>query len=101
MSLFYHQPGIHIPAFAPRVPIPQTNSNAPYMGYTFPYLCKFWRILHEVGTVYHAKDTLPWGAESSLSFAEYKYRELLAWSNRLPQKLISAQGNPHHVEIMQ
>lgn len=101
MSLFYHQPGIHIPAFAPRVQMPHTNPVAPYMGHTFPYLCRFWNILHEVGTLYHADGTQPWGASSSPSFAEFKYRELLAWSNRLPYKLISEQGNPHHVEIMQ
>lgn len=71
------------------------------MGYTFPYLCRFWKIVHEVGILYHEEEGLPWGAKTSIEFAELKFRELLVWSNSLPRQLGSHDQNPHHVKIMQ
>ena len=105
MSLFYHQPGIHTPSAPPRKSIPritpEPTSQSPYMGYTFPYLCRFWKIVHEVTMLYQEEDKLPWGSRSSLSFAEFKFRELLAWSKTLPHQLDSQHANAHHVQIMQ
>lgn len=105
MSLFYHQPGIHMPASAPRIPMPQKIPTAPplssYMGEIFPYLCRFWEIVHGVGALYHEDGNLPWGSSSSLAFAEMKFRELLAWSNGLPYQLTSQHENPHSVQVMQ
>ncbi|PNY25245.1 N-terminal fungal transcription regulatory domain-containing protein [Tolypocladium capitatum] len=121
MSLFYHQPGLHCPRYPPRLPIPDGHpehetdgSNSPhmthapalpaYMGRTFPHLCQFWRIMFEVGLVYYADGKLPSSDSSSsatLRFAEYKFRELLAWSNNLPLHLSRNGQSPHHVQILQ
>jgi hypothetical protein len=120
MSLFYHQPGMVCPSSPPRIPIPKRatldtsrcgsfgsdTENVPslpvYMGDTFPYLCRFWTIVREVSWVYHAAGNLPWGSRGSLAFAEFKFRELLAWSNTLPPQLSANQHNQHHhVQVMQ
>lgn len=119
-SLFYHQPGILCPSSPPHIPIPKRDSldtssggffghdteNVPllpvYMGDTFPYLCRFWTILREVSWVYYANGNLPWGSRRSLAFAEFKFRELLAWSNGLPSQLSANQHSQHHhVQVMQ
>ncbi|EXU95357.1 Zn(2)-Cys(6) zinc finger domain protein [Metarhizium robertsii] len=119
MSLFYHQPGMVCPSSPPRIPIPKRamldtsrcgsfrsdTESVPslpvYMGDTFPYLCRFWTIVREVSWVYHAKGKLPWGSRGSLEFAEFKFRELLAWSNTLPPQLSANQHSQHHhVQVM-
>ncbi|KJZ69239.1 hypothetical protein HIM_11362 [Hirsutella minnesotensis 3608] len=71
-----------------------------YMGHTFPYVCRFWSILSEVSEVYSGDGQLPWGSSGSLSFAEFKFRELLAWSNSMPSRLSENHHNPHHVQIL-
>ena len=71
------------------------------MGETFPHICRFWSILHEVSLLYCGDGKLPWGASGSLLFAEFKFRELLAWSNNLPSRLSQAHHNPHHVQVLQ
>lgn len=118
MSLFYHQPGLHCPRYPPRLPIPDCHpeydtvgSNSPcmthaptlpaYMGRTFPYLCQFWRIMHEVSLVYYSDGRLPSDGGATLRFAEFKFRELLAWSNSLPLHLSRNDQSPHHVQIFQ
>lgn len=81
---------------------PELTSIAEYMGDTFPRLCQFWTIMREVNVVYqgeHGKQ--PWGEGVSLSFAEFKFRELMVWSNNLPPHLLSAAENPHHVHVLQ
>ncbi|KAF4508846.1 hypothetical protein G6O67_005177 [Ophiocordyceps sinensis] len=123
MSLFYHQPGLKCPQHPPQVPIPETQPNsadsttdgpptpaslgAPhvsllpwYMGQTFPHLCRFWSIVHEVSWVYYAGGQPPMGSRGYLPFAEYKFRELLAWSNGLPVQLTQRDQSPHHVQIL-
>jgi len=51
--------------------------------------------------VYHGPGKPPWGRQRSLQFAEFKYRELLAWSNNLPFQLSSEQSKPpQHVQVM-
>lgn len=105
MSLFYHQPGMKCLGAPPELPIPNMEptgrSSPPYMGCSFPQLCRLWSILSEVGLVYYSDGQSPWGSRGSLPFAEYKYRELLAWSNSLPSQLIQDNRNPHHVQILQ
>ena len=105
MSFFYRQPGMNIPSSPPSLPIPRlspTASSTDYMGQTFHHLCRFWSIVHEVSLEYHGSGQPPWASGATLRFAEFKFRELLAWSNSLPTTLSSEHSNrPHHVKIMQ
>ncbi|RFU80368.1 n-terminal fungal transcription regulatory domain-containing [Trichoderma arundinaceum] len=119
MSLFYRQPGLQGPRHPPRLPIPEiasgdvTNtsrqpspdfhridSQAQYMGGVFPYLCRFWGIMYEVNLAYDDEQS-PLRSHGTLRFAEYKFRELLAWSNSLPTHLLRAEKNPHYVQVLQ
>ncbi|QYS99728.1 Zn(2)-C6 fungal-type domain-containing protein [Trichoderma simmonsii] len=116
MSLFYRQPGLQCPKIPPKLPIPWShqpdvtgepeNSDNPqveldpqYMGGVFPYICQFWSILHELALMYRHKGPLT-GDQRTLCFAEFKFRELLAWSNRLPPKLSRNDQSPHYVQIL-
>lgn len=118
MSLFYRQPGLKGLKHPPRIGIPEYNTRdeplgspssgqpqsrvlADYMGETFPHICRLWYILHEVSLLYYGDGKLPWGSAGSLAFAEFKFRELLAWSNNLPSRLTQSQRNPHHVQVLQ
>ena len=120
MSLFYRQPGlsglsglrhppcIAIPEHKPsKNSSPTTSASEPkspalrYMGDTFPHICRFWCIVHEVSLAYCVDDKLPLDFSSGLAFAEFKFRELLAWSNNLPSHLSQGHQNPHHVQILQ
>ncbi|UNI22310.1 hypothetical protein JDV02_008209 [Purpureocillium takamizusanense] len=114
MSLFYHQPGLKCPSRPPNLPIPgddhsddqtefETTSSRPlppFMGSTFPHLCHFWRIVHEITVVYHTDGNPHFDDRTALRFAEYKFRELLAWSNGLPYTLLRGDDKPHHVQIL-
>ncbi|QUC22753.1 uncharacterized protein UV8b_06994 [Ustilaginoidea virens] len=120
MSLFYHRPGMICPTSPPRIAIPRGDvPNAKetlfgldaetvpwvpaYMGDTFPYLCWFWTIASETSRLYDGDDgQLPptWGPDRALAFAEFKYRELLAWTNSLPLQLMSNHHTQHHVQVM-
>ncbi|KAL7908161.1 N-terminal fungal transcription regulatory domain-containing protein [Trichoderma velutinum] len=116
MSLFYRQPGLQCPKIPPKLPIPwnhepdvpegsenldnpQVEPDPQYMGGVFPYLCQFWSILHELAVMYRHKGPLR-GDKRTLYFAEFKFRELLAWSNRLPPKLSRNDRSPHFVQIL-
>ncbi|KAF3073981.1 hypothetical protein CFAM422_003482 [Trichoderma lentiforme] len=116
MSLFYRQPGLQCPKIPPKLPIPwnhqpdetgepenldnsQVEPDPPYMGGVFPYICQFWSILHELAIMYRHKGPLA-GDRRTLYFAEFKFRELLAWSNRLPPKLARNDRSPHFVQIL-
>ncbi|KAH7191037.1 hypothetical protein BKA60DRAFT_662504, partial [Fusarium oxysporum] len=71
-----------------------------YMGDTFPALCQFWRIIHEVTLRYYHDQPNPRGRLSDhvrLGFAEYKYRELIAWAETLPSSMMRSEQSPHHV----
>ncbi|KAK7227537.1 hypothetical protein V2G26_015540 [Clonostachys chloroleuca] len=110
MSLFYRQPGMHISLSCPHVPIPTASNVARlqgrssplhYMGYTFPHLCRFWNIVHEVSAVYNKGNQHPWASGSNLAFAEFKFRELLAWSQNLSFRQAAEHADsPHHVKVM-
>ncbi|KAF4976221.1 hypothetical protein FZEAL_7084 [Fusarium zealandicum] len=117
MSLFYQQPGLSYPDYPPILPIPghtwqqgpndssesvRQSVQSTYMGDTFPVLCRFWRILHEVTLRYYRDQPEPRERPSdhlSLAFAEYKYRELIAWTETLVPSMMRSEDNPHHVLI--
>ncbi|KAG5801408.1 hypothetical protein H9Q74_013280 [Fusarium xylarioides] len=100
MALFYQQPGLSYPEHPPIVPIPghewydpsepspeshQQRPKQTYMGDTFP---------------------IPFPRESlsshiALAFAEYKYRELIAWAETLPPSMVRSEQSPHHVLVFQ
>ncbi|KAG5768988.1 hypothetical protein H9Q73_013688 [Fusarium xylarioides] len=100
MALFYQQPGLSYPEHPPIVPIPghewydpcepspeshQQRPKQTYMGDTFP---------------------IPFPRESlsshiALAFAEYKYRELIAWAETLPPSMVRSEQSPHHVLAFQ
>jgi hypothetical protein len=113
MSLFYRQPGIFCPRHPPRMAIPECRTPSEYrpdmprppsinyMGSTFPHICRFWCIVHEVSLAYESDTMQPWGSKSSLAFAEFKFRELLAWSNNLPPSHSQGRDHPHQVVILQ
>ncbi|KAH0533397.1 hypothetical protein TsFJ059_001973 [Trichoderma semiorbis] len=116
MSLFYRQPGLEGPTCPPHLPIPgfehgngaggPAGPGSPslqpqfqYMGGVFPYLCKFWTIMYDVSLTYDDIQT-PLNGLGTLQFAEYKFRELLAWSNTLPSHLLRVNQNPHYVQVL-
>ncbi|KAJ4005364.1 hypothetical protein NW752_011327 [Fusarium irregulare] len=117
MALFYQQPGLSYPEHPPAVPIPghtwhHSSEGSPestrqtlqqtYMGDTFPVLCRFWRIMHEVTLKYYRDQPYPREGLSShitLAFAEYKYRELIAWAETLPPSMVRSEQSPHHVLV--
>lgn len=119
MSLFYQQPGLPYPEHHPIMPIPgnkwhdnlddnpesvrQTPQSA-YMDDTFPVLCRFWRIIHEVTLRYYHDQPMPREGLSghvTLAFAEYKYRELIAWAETLPPSMVRSEQSSDHVLIFQ
>ncbi|UPK90465.1 hypothetical protein LCI18_001400 [Fusarium solani-melongenae] len=116
MALFYQQPGLVYPEHPPRLPIPRHGSRRspgegvepsrgfvqswPNMHETFPALCRFWLIIHEVTLRYYRDQPSPrkpLNRHIGLAFAEYKYRELLAWAETLPSSLMRSERSPHHV----
>ncbi|EXK23545.1 hypothetical protein FOMG_19693 [Fusarium oxysporum f. sp. melonis 26406] len=117
VSLFYQQPGLPYPEHHPIMPIPgnkwhdnlddnpepvrQTPQSA-YMDDTFPVLCRFWRIIHEVTLRYYHDQPMPREGLSghvTLAFAEYKYRELIAWAETLPPSMVRSEQSSDHVLI--
>lgn len=115
MSLFYQQPGLSYTEHAPTIPVPRflessrkdgdnvsPRPSRRYMGDTFTALCQFWKILHEVSLRYYRDNPPPreqLSEDKHLLFAEYKLRELLAWSETLPESMMQAKDSPHHVII--
>ncbi|KIL91963.1 nitrogen assimilation transcription factor nit-4 [Fusarium avenaceum] len=117
MALFYQQPGLSYPEYPPALPIPghawnhtpddssesaHQTSQQTYMGDTFPVLCRFWKIMHEVTLKYYRDQPVPLEGLSghiTLAFAEYKYRELIAWAETLPSSMVRSEQSPHHVLV--
>ncbi|KAL2202768.1 hypothetical protein CC79DRAFT_1173017 [Sarocladium strictum] len=121
MSLFFRQQGIIYPEDPPVMPIPSSVTGPPnpealeddYIergqlptenesehDTLFRSLCQFWRIMHEVTSVYHENRERFVQGTMSLQFAEYKYRELLAWADTLPQNLSRSDDNANIVVIL-
>jgi hypothetical protein len=121
MTLFYRQPGMMRPQQPPQLPMPglkleQDTIDAEDASFsfflcifsaisfevqaTFPFLCEFWCILRGVCLAYYT-DSASVQENMTLSFAEYKFRELLSRSNRLPEEFHYKQHPPHYVLMMQ
>lgn len=120
MGIFYRQHGITYPEHPPVMPIPssiagpiekinelqdQTTDSKSRQSSSqeqiFKSLCRFCRILHEVTSVYYENQATFVPNSISLQFAEFKYRELLAWADELPPVLLRSDDNPHIVLIIQ
>ena len=57
---------------------------------------QFWSVLEEVTLAFDdGQSTL--NNHGTLCFAEHYFRQLLAWSNTLPSRLLRTNQNPHHV----
>lgn len=84
-----------------QIPLCTAAPSSEYMGATFPQVCRFWTILHEASIVYSGDAAASWGSRATLSFAEYKFRELLAWCNKLPSRLTPGHDRIHHVQVLQ
>lgn len=115
MSLFYRQQGVVYPQHPPAIPIPydtadyreeaDQNSQGEPESWdqkqyaVFPPLCEFWKIMHEVTTVFYGNQTASVRQTVSLQFAEFKYRELLAWADALPM-ILARSGQAQDVVII-
>jgi hypothetical protein len=104
----------------PKLPIPDSHEssgleriNSPdivvlphqsekYMGGAFPYLCRFWRIMHDISIAYNRQRVASAPAEDprAFRFAEFKFRELLAWSGKLPSHLSRNDSNAHYAQVL-
>ncbi|KFA51288.1 hypothetical protein S40293_04420 [Stachybotrys chartarum IBT 40293] len=116
IALFYRQPGVDIPASTPTSPIPR-NRNFPKsggaggtsdveldneddpMGSTFHSLCEFWSMIHDVIWIYYRDQ--PGAPPESWRpiLAEYKYHEILTWSNKLPLSLSRRKQSSSQVPV--
>ncbi|OHE98234.1 hypothetical protein CORC01_06431 [Colletotrichum orchidophilum] len=118
-TMFYQQPGLEYPEHPPVLPIPHgsnidaagkgvahdhTHMTTPglpwFMGHTFSALCQFWQTMHGVSLSYYKNRERPLQEHVSLDFAELKYRELLNWTQTLPEDTILRDNSPHHVVIL-
>jgi len=110
-SFFYQQPGIRCPELPPELPIPGDDQGRnldreafePHLlqRLTFSSLCKLARIAHEVSLEYHKPGFVLDETHPSLQFAEFKYRELLAWSESWPPVIAERRDASHHVITFQ
>ncbi|KAI1317618.1 hypothetical protein F5Y16DRAFT_392614 [Xylariaceae sp. FL0255] len=107
ISVFYRQPGSKTPHLPPTLPIPgahnitSNGSNTDegrLLGKLFPFLCAFWRLVHKVNWIYYAVEESP-PLNLRATLAEYAFRELVAWVERLPMFLIRRDRNPHYVTV--
>jgi hypothetical protein len=112
MAVFYHQPGVEYPKIPPVLPIPDVkatrvesvgidpihSAQARQFRALFPTLCGFWSILNEVAVSYYSNSSKPSASHVTIQFAEYKYKELLAWADNLPSAL-SRSGYKSHLVI--
>lgn len=113
MGLFYRQRGLEYPQEPPVMPAPIWSTELEqdpddnghrakcYAGDTFTALCQFWQIVHEFSTKFYGEGTGAMRDDVTLQFAEYKYQELLAWTDGLPSTLERSEDSPHHVVILQ
>ncbi|PHH60750.1 hypothetical protein CDD81_1288 [Ophiocordyceps australis] len=119
MSNFLHQQGTEYPKCPPRIPISEYGSFdhaqvqvgpqgadehlVPLLpaqeGQAFPFMCGLWRIIRGVNLDLKTSSH-PWEEEAPLAFAEYKFRELLTWSNHLPSQFARDDQSPHDVQLL-
>lgn len=101
MRAFYLQPGIKYPDQPPNYPIPEpgnvqadaSEEMHPESQSTMQYraniavLSKFWCIVSDVLRTYSKYSHARIRDHVSVQFAEFKFRELMAWADALPSRL--------------
>jgi hypothetical protein len=112
MTFFEDEP---IP-YPPGLPIPGNTKRAvdlvtqmswpehplpPYMGQTFPTMCKFWVLIQGIMAVYRTNATGPSRKTIPLAFAESKYQELLSWADTLKEGMSRGRLGHGHEFIFQ
>ena len=116
VCIFYRQPGSECPVSTPALPIPgdsisrtgagthsldhECPARDALLGDTFPALCHFWRIVHGAKWIYYPEEQSP-PKKYEMNLAEHKFRELIAWVERLPRSLARTEKSPHHVDVFQ
>jgi hypothetical protein len=120
MTLFYRQQNVTALLYPPALDIPDSEGTSKadadhmelesemggplpsqsYAGDTFVALCHFWRIMYDVATVYYGGHETAAQPPLTLQFAEFKFRELLAWTDELPLTLARSGDNPGYVVIL-
>jgi len=89
----HRPPSLPIPGDAPEAAVPGPPLPS-YMGSTFTWSCKLWVIVYDMirAGFLLSHRTLP---------SDAVYRELLTWSDSLPDAVKVTEGCPHHVIIAQ
>ncbi|KAH8177046.1 fungal zn(2)-Cys(6) binuclear cluster domain-containing protein [Sarocladium implicatum] len=120
MTLFYRQRGVTTMPYYPTLDMPDPagtskvdeadmetepdrgirTPSSPRDGDIFIALCRFWRIMHDVVSAYYGESHVVDKDKLSLQFAEFKFRELLAWTDEMPLKLARSGKSPHQVVIL-
>ncbi|KAK0612148.1 hypothetical protein B0T14DRAFT_409834, partial [Immersiella caudata] len=105
-SFLYQQPRLECPRLPPALPIPGEKSSSQhkpsgrshYMA-IFPILCQFASIILDLSLRYHQAGRVVDQVQPCQQFAEFKYRELLAWAETLPPWMTNGQANasPHTI----
>ncbi|KAI1384473.1 uncharacterized protein F4822DRAFT_364701 [Hypoxylon trugodes] len=113
ISLFYRQPGSESPSTTPILPIPgeppperRENTipegylnDSDLLGWIFPAVCRFWRVIHGVGWIYNPVRDVP-SPHFRMALAEHGFRELIAWAGALPPSLLRIEGRSQHVTVL-
>ncbi|KAI2768752.1 hypothetical protein F4815DRAFT_498004 [Daldinia loculata] len=114
VSLFYRQPGAESPSSAPVLPIPGERTTPAHqdgdMGESFPAdeclvemifpaLCHFWKIIQGAAWIYTPTQGRPPDV-FRMALVEHKFRELIAWAEALPLRLLRTEDQTHHVILL-
>lgn len=68
----------------------------------FSAMCKLWTIFAPVAKVYYGPDLEAFmNQTAALDYVEGTYRQLLAWADALPLRLVRQPGSSHAVYLMQ
>ncbi|RYP17053.1 hypothetical protein DL765_004752 [Monosporascus sp. GIB2] len=86
VSMFYRQPESECPVSSPTLPIPGDEAAKTARGE-----------LPEDG---HSDKGCP-PDRFKMAIAEHKFRELIAWAERLSRRLVRREQSPHHVAVLQ
>lgn len=89
------------------MPIPAkgvVQSPPAHLGPVFPYLCRLWKIVHNVVIRYYFNDKSRGGFQKdrfSPEFVQGILKQLLLWGDSLPTSLARGNRGTHEVTIMQ
>ncbi|KAH6643025.1 nitrate assimilation regulatory protein nirA [Boeremia exigua] len=92
-------PGDHFDIFATLDTFGPAHPSPDYVGHTFTAMSQFWVIVQEILAVYSMQDESPLVDRVIPSFAEAKYRKLLAWADTLPKELGNSSNSAAHVYL--